>query len=96
MVTKEEGLAWLHNGYFTSLIKTGIIGLSCVLMFLILLLSTSRKGKKVVSFYGRFNRGIVLGLIVAAFVMHGVFVTGVVLWQMVILAANYKKEKQGI
>ena len=75
LVTKEEGLAWLHNGFYTSLIKTGIIGLvlSCIFHVAFFLKAI----KLNTDYYEKhLYIGITLCLIVGTLVMHGVFWAG--------------------
>ncbi len=92
LVTREEQLAWLHNGYFTALIKSGIVGVLCVIGFLGSLFSYFWKKRNIssMSYDSRLCMGIVLGIIVAAYVIHGVFIIGVSFWQMLLLATICK------
>lgn len=84
LVTEEEGLAWLHNGFYTALIKTGVIGLvlNC-LFYLGLFISAIRL--KTDYYEKHLYIGIALGLIIGTLVMHGIFWAGASLLVFVLL-----------
>lgn len=72
LVTSEDTLPYLHNGYYTTLIKNGILGIILVVLYWFSLLYGIKKlsvskNEKNLAF------GIVIGLALSMFFIHGVF-----------------------
>lgn len=72
LVTSENALPYLHNGYYTTLIKNGILGLVLTILYWYSLLYKIKKGC-----IGQYEQnlavGTVIGMALSMFFIHGVF-----------------------
>ena len=71
LVTTDDSLPYLHNGYYTFLIKTGLVGLLCVICYWISLIKLS--GKIGNSYRKRFSYGLVISMAISMMVTMGIF-----------------------
>ena len=75
LVIDEPTIPWLHNGYYTTLVKQGIVGCLLVAIYWIKALFDSRL--LVDRFSKRFYLGLIVGLMAAMIVAVGIFWGGV-------------------
>lgn len=72
LVTSEDSLPYLHNGYYTTLIKGGILGIGLVILYWCSMIYGIEKEK-----IGRYEKdlsfGIVIGMALSMIFIHGVF-----------------------
>ena len=74
LVTSEYNLPFLHNGYYTTLIKTGIVGFfSMFLMFVLQMMKALRIRRE---YDRRFLTGLILALAVSSVVVSGILWRG--------------------
>lgn len=73
LVTGENGLPFLHNGYFTALIKGGILGCISYFMIFICQYIEIKRLEKSDFFYRRTCIGIIIGLMITSIVVQGIF-----------------------
>lgn len=88
LVTSESSLPYLHNGYYTMLMKAGLIGVFFNVMFYLynfrLVLSNGLP-----SFDRRFLQGVILSMVVSTWVVGGVMISyEIPIFTMVILWLN--------
>lgn len=72
LVTGEDGLAFLHNGYYTSLIKCGFLGVGLYLSFFFECFHFF-KHKYITTYERRLVLGIIIAMAVSAYFIGGVF-----------------------
>lgn len=72
LVTSEDSLPYLHNGYYTTLIKGGILGIGLVILYWCSMIYGIKRGT--ISKYEReLSFGIVIGMALSMIFIHGVF-----------------------
>lgn len=71
LVTKNERLSFLHNGFFTQLLIWGIVGIVCFFLWIVLILKKSNKVKFKQD--RRFVKSLVLIVLVANYFIMGPF-----------------------
>ena len=86
LVTSEDSLPYLHNGYYTTLIKAGIIGVSLNILFWFVLYFEKKKGSN--EYRRKLCLGVVLGMACSMVVIHGVIWGGSAFLPFLILEWN--------
>lgn len=72
LVTSEDTLPYLHNGYYTTLIKNGILGIVLIVLYWCSLFYGIKK-KSISKYEKDLAWGIVIGMALSMFFIHGVF-----------------------
>ena len=72
LVTSEDSLPYLHNGYYTTLIKGGILGIGLVILYWCSMIYGIKK-KKISKYEKDLSFGIVIGMALSMIFIHGVF-----------------------
>jgi hypothetical protein len=89
LVTSENTIPFLHNGYFTILMKWGIVGVVAYIVMLICMFRTKITYKKERNFY----RAIVIIIAVDTLFVHGLFFSPAVASLMLLNAIIYKTNR---
>lgn len=91
LVSEENSLAFLHNGYYTQLMIGGVIG---VLLYIIWLIQLYFTGRKITAYYERnFLRGLAITILFTSYFVNGPFYSSsqaVILFYFgIIMGINY-------